>query len=230
MDLKQDATIPTSLSTNSFKNSSTSLTKLLNGDKNYHNGNYCIILGSNVSANSNSWFCGKKGIDANYSRDYYQENIFNGSSFIRAYELVQAYAKNNNCAMLTYFDIETASEGNKCPTIGETLFPFDYKWTEQQEKDAEKWNDDYDTNYKIKKNHYARNDKSAKDMRSLVKLLHTLFGDTCKDISAEKLPFLMVWKKGVPQKSSFVQLNESTDFNEKVINVWEKDDEEEEKK
>ena len=46
-------TAPTSLSSSSFKNESTNIVKLLNVDKNYHEGNYCIILGSNVSRASN---------------------------------------------------------------------------------------------------------------------------------------------------------------------------------
>lgn len=226
LNVAQSAELPTSLNSKTFTDSSADIIQLLNGDKNYHEGNYCIILGSNTSQTSNKWFCGAKGgTDGKHYENYSVDNAFQGSQFLDSYELIQAYAKNNDCAMLTYLDIQTSADTKFYETVGEKYFPFDYKWTDQQQKDAEKWDEEHDTNLGIVKDHYARDDKSAKDMRSLVSLLHTLFGDTCKDITSEKLPFLMVWKKGVPQKDSFIQLTNQTNFADKVIEVWKKDDE-----
>ena len=214
---------PTSLKSKNFEKDNTDIVKFLNGDKNYHGGNYCIILASNVSVSSNKWFCNE--VDK-HSEDYYREYTFAGN-FTDAYINAQGYAKTNDCAVLTYFDIQTAENAKTYNTVGEPYHAFDYKWTEQQQKDAEKWDDEHDTDSEkdIKKDHYARNDKSAKDMRDLVKLLHTLFGEPCKEITAEKLPFVMTWKKGIPQKDGFGQLADIGSFHDKVIKTWEKDDE-----
>ena len=44
---------PLSLGSDAFVNDTTTIINYLNGDANYHEGNYCIILGSNVSKSSN---------------------------------------------------------------------------------------------------------------------------------------------------------------------------------
>ena len=230
LNTAQSAALPTSLKSTTFTNTSVDIVSLLNGDADFHEGNYCIVIGSNVSRASNKWFCGASGTggtEGSYYENYYAANAFQGSFFLDAYEQVQAYAKNKDCAMLTFLDIQDAGDKLSNEVIGEQYFPFDYKWTDAEQKKAETWDDEKDTNLAsfIIKDHYARNDKSAKDMRSLIALCEKLFGDNFKDVKSDSLPFVMTWKEGVPQKNGFGKLTDAASFQSKVIEVWEKEEE-----
>ncbi|MCF0227275.1 MAG: hypothetical protein HUJ52_00445 [Malacoplasma sp.] len=234
LDLSQNVEIPTSLTADAFKDDNSNIINFLNGDINYHNGNYCIILGSNVSQESNLWFCGS-GVtpgQGNHFCNYTRDNAFIGSPFTDAYKDTQSTNKNIDCEMLTFFDVQTEDTAVKFPFFNEIYYSFDYKWTDSDQSKCDKWNEDNETNYHVVKDEYARNDASAVNMRSLINLCEILFGDSFKEITSSKLPYVMTWKKGVPQKTGFSQLQGKTinDFHDKVISIWEEKDEEEEKK
>ena len=218
-------TKPTSLSANAFTKDKTSIKKYINGTTSYHEGNYCIILGCNTSKNSNKFFCGAKMVGEGLEcEDYFKADSFVGGQIINVFNTTKD--SNLDCGILTYFDIETASEAAKNPLNGNPL-AYDYKWTSTDVETAEVMEENHDKDLDIEEGKYARNDKSAKEMRDLVHLCKQLFGDSFGCNSSSDLPYVMTWKEGVPQKDGFFTLTDSEQFHEKVIKLWEDEEEEE---
>lgn len=185
--------IPTSLK--QMKKSTASLEKLISGTKSYHNGNYVIILASNVSKESNTWFTKNALTVQNYNED----NVFAGA-YISAMQAAQSnFKQGQNFGVYLYFDNETQNDANKNPMGNEEFKAYNYKWTDSDVSAYKAQPGHEDDNKTIVKDKYARNDASAKGMRSLTDNLTTLFGKNFSYSSPSSLPYLMAWKDGIPQ-------------------------------
>ena len=207
---------------------------LICGTKNFHSGNYMIILGSECSEQSNYLFSNNPRYEKTHS--VYSENgAFEDSSFYKAINKDSYLNASIDFGIVLYIDIETVEVAKK-----DLLRPsedpssveyrsFDKKWNSDDVKEAKDRDINTDDKKVIVEGEYARNDKSATTMRDLLSYLTSVFTSTSSE--AEKafkcqgssdMAYGLVWKEGVPQQFKQILSSEGSadEYFDSVMNLW----------
>ena len=211
---------------------------LICGTKNFHSGNYMIILGSECSEQSNYLF----SEDPKFSKthyDYAQTNAFEHSSFYKAINKDSYLNASVDFGIVLYIDIEVAETAGKDllrpseDPAGVTYRTFDKKWDANDVKEAKDREINTDDKEVIVEGEYARKDKSATKMRDLLSYLKSIFTSSSekddkkfKCDGSSNMPYGLVWKEGVPQQFKQIITSEgpADDFFNNVMDLWSQKD------
>ena len=209
---------------NDTKKANANFEKLLLGDKSYHNGNYIIVFGAEVSKESNKYFCSGY-YQENESNDYFDTNlnVLAGSAFASDYASAKAIHDDFDFGLNLYIDHETQEVANQLKDYWKDgKVSFLQNWSSEQKEEAQKAKDnrkiDVDQKYNSNKEmyeamirqDYVRQDEEAIKYRELITYIQTLYTkDVFKLQTTAEMPYAMVWLKGVPQKDKFVSLKTS---------------------
>lgn len=211
---------------------------LICGTKNFHSGNYMIILGSECSEQSNYLFSGNPRV-SKVHYNYAEPNAFETSAFYKAINKDSYLNASVDFSIVLYIDIETAETASKDllrPTEkpdDATYRLFDKKWNATEVKEAKDRGINTDDKQVIVEGEYARKDESATKMRNLLSYLKSVFTSsskkdekTFKCEGSSNMAYGLVWKEGVPQQFKQIITSEgpADDYFNDVMDLWTKKD------
>ncbi len=201
-----------------LKNSSTSLEKLLNGNKKIHDGNYIIFFGSNTVSSSNLFFT---GVDNNIVDPDPSDYSLTNSQFWQCLTAASAiYNGGVDFGIYLYMDYEDNSSYNSLPYKPNSTISYDTTWTADDVSAYEALPGVDDDQTDVVEGEYIRQDKSAKKMRSLISFCSTLFGSDYFASDSSSLPYCLIWKDGVPQVDTFKQVTNASDFYNDFLDLF----------
>lgn len=180
---------------NSLNAPKASLKSILYGDKNFHDGNYALMIGSVYATQTGSIPLQLllSGTETSSNFDLSNKNL-NSSILDGIHSQTQSKtefkAYKDGIAFISFLDLCVPGEDKT------VLSPF-AKWTDADEKK--------DSSHK--EGHFKRTDSGAKNYRELInqiKLLFANFGDNNplpKEDADTSEAYFIFWKNGVPQAS-----------------------------
>ena len=206
---------------------------LICGTKNFHSGNYMIILGSECSEQSN-WLFSKDYKYHQIHHDYASAGAFEDSYFYKAVNKDSYLNASVDFGIVLYIDIETAETASKdllrpCKDPEEVTYrKFDEKWSSSDVKEAKDRDINTDDKEVIVEGEYARKDKSATKMRDLLAYLKSVFSSSGEEEKSFKcdgsgsMAYGLVWKEGVPQqfKQILTSAGSADNYFDEVMDLW----------